>query len=141
VPSRWFRISFAPRAFERFVRERGLEPHELSLEQAVTAMADFYSTMRAQHTVIDAGGDGLLFRWGESDVGLRVDVVRQLTRSGPDEPARRLALSFEFESAALEAGSLWFANPTADVATSIRDSEAYRVASALAASRVTLAFE
>lgn len=123
------------------MRERGLEPEGLSLEQAVSAMTDFYSTMRAQHTAIDAGGDELSFRWGASSAGCRIELVRQLTRSGSDEPARRLVLSFEFESPALEAGHLSFGDPTADAAASIRGSEAFQVASALVASRVTLDFE
>ena len=111
VPSTWFRISFAEKAFLRFLGERrpGLDGHTVA--EGVAAMRAFYLERRAQHTKLDEDGDGLLVEWGTSNGEPFLQVVRQLQRSDDDAPLRQLALRFTVDLPALPDGRVWLFDP------------------------------
>jgi hypothetical protein len=105
----WFRIAFAEKAFLRILGNHGWRLDTLTVDEGVSAMLEFYTEHRAQHTDLDDDGDGLLLQWGNG----RVDLTRQLIRSGsPDNPIRQLSLTFVVEHALPAAGNLWFFDPT-----------------------------
>ena len=106
VPSIWFRISFARNAFLRFLGERGLELATLGIGEGVEAMVAFHEERRAQHTDLDAGGDGLLVEWWNEANGWTFSLVRRLQRSGDDQPIHQLALRFHLAGIGPEAGSV-----------------------------------
>ena len=108
VPSIWFRISFAEKAFLRFLTERDLAVENLSVEVAVDAMAAFVAGRRAQHTDLDEDGDGLLVEWGAHEQGWFLDLVRQMVRSGDDQPIRQLRLRLVLAGDGPAPGSAWF---------------------------------
>jgi len=104
----WFRIAFAEKAFLRVLGNQGWKLDEITVEQGVAAMLEFFTQHRAQHTVIEDDDDGLLLQWGNG----MLDVTRQLIRSGsPDNPIRQLSLTFQVDSALPQPGNLWFFDP------------------------------
>lgn len=110
--TRWFRISFAEKAFIRVLGNHGWALGTLTVDQGVAAMLEFYREHRAQHTDIDEDGDGLLLQWGDG----QLDVTRQLIRSGsPDNPIRQLSLTFAIETDLADSGNEWYFDPAADI--------------------------
>jgi len=108
----WFRISFAEKAFLRLLAARGLSVETMTVDEGVTAMIDFYTQHRAQHTRLDDDGDGLLVQWSPG----RLDVARQMIRSGSDDsPVMQLSLTFTVNAALPAAGSEWHFDPTASI--------------------------
>ena len=108
----WFRISFAEKAFLRLLAARGLTLETLTVDDGVSAMIEFYTDHRAQHTRLDDDGDGLLIQWSPG----RLDVTRQLIRSGsPDSLVMQLSLAFGVDATLPPAGNEWHFDPTAPI--------------------------
>ena len=108
----WFRIAFAEKAFLRILGNHGWTLEGLTVDQGVTAMLEFYTQHRAQHTAVEDDDDGLLIQWGNGIL----DLTRQLVRSGsPDNPIRQLSLTFQVETALPEPGNAWFFDPEAPI--------------------------
>lgn len=108
----WFRISFAEKAFIRILGNHGWKLDELTVDQGVAAMLEFYRDHRAQHTDLENDDDGLLVQWGNG----MVDITRQLVRAGsPDNPVRQLSLTFQVETPLPEPGSSWHFDPSQPV--------------------------
>jgi hypothetical protein len=57
----------APRRLEAVLLDRGTTLATAGALAAVGAMCDFYATVRAADTDLDANGDMLLFQWGTYD--------------------------------------------------------------------------
>jgi hypothetical protein len=94
VASHWFRISFADKAFLRFIAARGFTIDSLGAADAVAAMLDFYAEHRAQHTDLSAGGDSLTLTVNRR----RTELTRAMTRSDDELQSRRLVLAFDTAS-------------------------------------------
>jgi hypothetical protein len=105
----WFRIAFAEKAFIRILGNHGWTLEQLSVDEGVAAMLEFYREHRAQHTDLDDEGDMLLVQWGNG----MLDLTRQLIRSGsPDNPIRQLSLTFQVAADLPEPSNQWFDDPT-----------------------------
>ena len=110
--TRWFRISFAEKAFLRVLGNHGWTVDSLSVDNGVAAMLEFYRDHRAQHTDLAEDGDGLLVQWSPG----QLDVTRQLIRSGsPDNPIRQLSLTFGIEVDDAGSGTDWHFDPAAEI--------------------------
>ncbi len=104
----WFRIAFAEKAFLRILGNHGWTLEQLSVDEGVDAMLEFYREHRAQHTDLDDEGDMLLVQWGNGIL----DLTRQLIRSGsPDNPIRQLSLTFQVDWPLPASGNAWFFDP------------------------------
>jgi hypothetical protein len=146
VPARWFRISFAENALRRHLTELGEPLESLRIGSAVSAMRDFYTSARAQHTRILEDGDGLLWQWGPDADATRFTaaITRQLIREGDDQPIVQLTLCLAYRwtpaRRGLGRGHTWCFMPTeiADFDRSIRRSPGYRAVATAAPVEVIL---
>ena len=134
MPTRWFRISFAENAFRRFIAAAGRQPDSLRAPESLALVAGFYADHRAQHARITDGGDRLLWQWGpDADAtSFTVDLTRQLTREGDDQPIVQLTLTLSYRwtpgRRALGRGHAWCSGPSELSAfeREVRSSDAYR---------------
>ncbi len=114
------RLGFKPRnakkAFERYVKDRGLRIKHLPPGTGFTLMCAFYFYERADGCAVDADGDMLLYQWGTYNSKFQLSITRQfMTEPCEDEDMSQLSLIFRFaptsESAALGSGNKWFKSP------------------------------
>lgn len=146
MPARWFRISFAEKAFRRHLAESGEPLESLRIGSALTAMTGFYTAFRAQHARITDDGDALLWQWGPDADASRftAGITRQLIREGDDQPIVQLTLcvSYRWTPArrALGRGHSWCFSPTeaAEFERDIRRSPEFRAVGTAAPVDVTL---
>lgn len=99
MPKKWFRISFADKAFLRLLAEKGLAVEALDIETGIAVMTEFWEQHGAQHTRGDGGEDELLITRRPS-----VAITRRMVRDGGDQQAYELTLSFESGEPRLEFG-------------------------------------
>lgn len=144
--ARWFRISFAENAFRRYLAESEHSVEDLRVGSAVTAVAGFYRSSRAQHASVPDDGDGLLWQWGPDADASRftADLTRQLIREGDDQPIVQLTLclAYRWTPARRELGRgherCFDPDASGDFERGIRRSAAYRAIAAAAPVEVTL---
>ncbi|MEO5533695.1 MAG: hypothetical protein ABIR17_01000 [Pseudolysinimonas sp.] len=144
--ARWFRIALAENAFRRYLVEIALPLDGLKIGAAVTTVAEFYRSARAQHTSLPDDGDGLLWQWGPDADGTRfvADLTRQLIRDGDDQPIVQLTLGLSYRwtpaRRALGRGQDWCFDPSASAEFEglIRRSPEFRAIASAVPADVTL---
>lgn len=104
----------ALREFEKRVTKAGLHIQQLTLDDGIRLMFEFYREVRADKCPLDGDGDMLLFEWGTWSFldprRYQIALTRQFMRlSGEDEDISQLRLLFRFdpstESEALAKGN------------------------------------
>jgi hypothetical protein len=110
----------AKEEFEAFVASRTKTLTSLKPNDGISAMFDFYRSVRAEKCHIEDDGDMLLFQWGTYTTlkGERFtyDITRQLIIEGSDdENFWQLGLTFEFPSVSeltsIGNGNRWCSSP------------------------------
>jgi hypothetical protein len=128
----------APKEFEMRVTKEGLQIQQLTLNEGIRLMFEFYREMRADKCPLDEDGDMLLFEWGTWNFvnprRFQIALTRQFIRpSGEDEDISQLRLLFRFdpstESEALADGNRWCHTPDglAEFERFVRESGPYRL--------------
>lgn len=147
------RPSASKSVFEERVRKSGAAGRDLTVEQGVRQMLDFYRDVRAEGCDLTGDGDMLLFQWGTYDLGgertFRFDLTRQFIVETPDGdlPISQLSLTFHFApSADLDQageGDRWCDTPDGlgDFEAFIASSAARRAVGASRASKVELTLQ
>ena len=102
--------------FDRFLQTRGLSATNLTVNEGIDAMFDFYRSTRAEDCALESDGDMLLFQWGSYDRGrdrqFELDITRQFVRDdGEDEDIWQLSLTFVIPPNAITSGNRWCNKP------------------------------
>jgi len=125
---------------------------DLTLEQGVRLMLDFYRNARAEGCPLEEDGDMLLFQWGTYDSGggksWQCDITRQFieSESEGDDAMSQLAFTFHFppspQTAAIKAGNQWCGSPEelAEFESFIQGTEAYQASRASRPATVSLQY-
>lgn len=132
----------------RLLEARGTTVAQLSVDDGIDAMLEFYRSTRADDCEVDNDGDMLLFQWGTYDRGtglsFELDITRQFIRGdSEDEDIWQLSLTFVFPPNPIARGDHWCHAPDVvdDFATFVRSHAAYAAAARARPLRVELDFE
>ncbi len=133
------------KVFHYQLEKSGLNLNELSVDDGVKAMVDFYSSQRAQGCLLEDDGDMLLWQWGPcfGDKWFEVNITRQFMRDDEDEPYQ-LSLTFTFSvTPEILRGDKWCENPDKidEFKEFIQNSEGYKNVKGLTPKKVILIFE
>jgi len=93
----------AKQYFINFIEKRNLQISDLTPNEGIKAMIEFYLNERADYCPPEDDGDMLLYQWGTYDWGkgenFELNITRQLiTDNGPEaENIWQLSLTFKYE--------------------------------------------